>query len=203
MTARRRRSLARRSRVSAGLALTGLAVSACGGDRGAPPDALPAQSCASATAPYALEAPEPVWRYTLDDSIGFSVRVEDLDGDGEPEVLVPHGVEDPPSGGVVALSGETGEVVWTAPAEQQLYGSPVFLDVTGDGVKDVFAGGRNIEFLALDGASGQLVWRFEADGVVGSYNFYTAAFVPDQPGDGLAELLVANGGEDRALPPDP
>ena len=35
--------------------------------------------------------------------------------------------------------------------------------MTGDGVKDVFVGGRMAVFIAVDGASGDVLWRFEDD----------------------------------------
>ena len=89
----------------------------------------------------------------------------------------------------------------------QLYSSPVFLDVTGDGVKDVFVGGRMETFLAVDGASGDVLWRFEdTRGPLPEYyfyNFYTPVVIADQTGDGIPDLLVANGGGDGIRPGEP
>jgi outer membrane protein assembly factor BamB len=133
----------------------------------------------------------------------FSPRGVDLDGNGTLEIIVSGGLESPPSGEVLALEGDSGKLLWSVPADQQLYGSPVFVDVTNDGVKDVFAGGRNEQFLAIDGASGELLWKFADDGSStphGWYNFYSAVVVGDLSGDGLADLLLSNGGADGIEP---
>jgi outer membrane protein assembly factor BamB len=154
----------------------------------------------------ALAAPELVWSHSTPDTVYFSPRVGDLNGDGRLEVVTPHGHESPPSGGIVALAGASGELLWEVPGRQQLFGSPLFSDVTGDGIEDVFGGGRNAEFLAVDGASGEVLWRFYPEGGAredGWYNFYTAVMVPDQTADGIADLLVSNGGYDQAKPSDP
>jgi outer membrane protein assembly factor BamB len=151
----------------------------------------------------ALSFPEQMWSYQHANTMILSVRAEDLDGDGEPELIAAHGIETPPSGGVIALASDTGEPLWEAKARQQLYGSPVFLDVTGDGVKDVFVGGRNAEFLGIDGSSGQTLWQFYPGGGAreqGWFNFYTAVPIPDQTGDEVPDLLVANGGYDLGVP---
>src|SRR6185503_6481937 len=129
----------------------------------------------------------------------FSPRATDIDGDGDLEIFATGGSETPPHGEIVALDGTTGERLWRAEANQQLYGSPVFIDVTGDGVKDVFAGGRNEAFLGVDGASGATLWSFVDTRPLPEfylYNFYTAFPIDDLTGDGIADLLVSNGGSD-------
>ena len=115
----------------------------------------PGSKCGSGPGGIAgLPAPEPVWTHAQADAIYFAPRGADLDGDGKPEILITGGNEMPAVGEVVALDGATGAVRWRATAERQLYSSPVLLDVTGDGVKDVFVGGRLEAFMAVDGASG-------------------------------------------------
>lgn len=153
-----------------------------------------------------LAAPEPGWSHSVAEMVYFSPRGHDLDGDRALEIVASGGREVPPMGKVVALDAATGSLRWQVSARQQLYGSPVFLDVTLDGADDVFVGGRNKEFLAIDGESGELLWRFPHEGVSapdGWYNFYTAVIVEDQTGDGLPDLLVANGGADGFEPYQP
>ena len=57
--------------------------------------------------------------------------------------------------------------------------------MTGDGVKDVFVGGRLASFLAIDGASGEVLWRFMDPRPLPEYyfyNFYTPVLIADQTG---------------------
>src|SRR5688572_261802 len=155
-----------------------------------------------------LPAPTPVWTHASPQSIFYAPRVVDLDDDGNLEVLLAGGNEMPAFGEVMALDAKTGAVLWFANADTELYSSPVVLDVTGDGVKDVFVGGRRAAFIAVDGATGDVLWRFEDDRTPDDdffsfYNFYTPVLIPDQTGDGLPDLLVANGGGDGIPPREP
>jgi hypothetical protein len=95
------------------------------------------------------------------------------------------------------------------PARDQIFGSPLFLDITGDGISDVFIGGRSAEFKAIDGKSGAVIWDYftnsknRTPGDSGLYNFFSPQFIPDQDADGLADLVVATGGYVKAGPYDP
>ena len=132
-----------------------------------------------------------------------SPRLADFNGDGVLDVVVGHGSElgDGPLstlGDVTAHSGSDGALLWRVEARQDLVGSPALLDITGDGVLDVVIGGRHAELLAIDGASGAVLWQFYADGgarELGWYNFYTAQVLPDVDGDGTPDLLLSNGGD--------
>jgi outer membrane protein assembly factor BamB len=176
-----------------------LAIAACGDpNRGA------RSKCGGGAIGLAeLPAPEPVWTHASAGAIYFAPRAVDLDDDGKLEVLIAGGNETPAFGEVMALDATTGGLRWWAPAERELYSSPVLLDVTGDGVKDVFVGGRLEAFMAVDGANGDVLWRWEDTRPMPEfhfYNFYTPVLVPDEDGDGLPDLLVANGGGD-GIPP--
>jgi outer membrane protein assembly factor BamB len=182
----------------------GIAVGGCG-DSHSPAGFGNGPRCVGSSPNIAnLPAPAPVWTHTQADSIYYAPRAVDLDGDSHLEVIITGGNETPKFGEVVVLDGATGTVRWRATAETELYSSPVFLDVTGDGVKDVFVSGRLQSFLAVDGASGDVLWRFEDPrGPLPEfyfYNFYTPLVVDDQTGDGVPELLMANGGGDGIAP---
>jgi len=166
---------------------------------------------------YALQA-QMVWEQSTGTSTCFSsARATDLNGDGVKDFVIGGGIESifdaqgnivqtPSDYMVTAINGATGDWLWNVEGMDQIFGSPIFLDVTGDGTDDVFVGGRNGYFLCIDGASGEVYWQYyegsngQNASNVGLYNFYNAQWVPDQNADGYKDLLVSNGG-DRVLPP--
>ena len=152
------------------------------------------------------------WTQTLPTIGTFSSpRISDLNGDGTGDIILGGGREEFQASdtAVFALDGLTGELLWNVPAVDQIFGSATFLDVTGDGISDVFIGGRSAELIAIDGASGAELWRFVKANKLRSlrrerwFNFYNPQFIPDQDGDSLPDLLVSNGGDVMAEPYDP
>ena len=140
-----------------------------------------------------------------------SARMVDLNNDKVLDVVLGAGGKEEKHSdtAVVAMDGATGKLLWSIPAENQYVGSAVFTDITGDNIPDVFIGGRWALFTAINGADGKIIWSFysertKTDGSDGGwYNFTTPQFVPDQDGDGIQDLLAANGGDARAAPGDP
>lgn len=141
-----------------------------------------------------------------------STRCTDLNGDGILDAVIGAGLEEQLSNrGIIAVNGADGSFLWFAEARDQIFGSPLFLDINADGTDDVFIGGRGGEFRALDGTTGSLIWEFYSstnDSISpadeGVYQFYTPQLIPDHDGDGLQDLLQANGGDPSALlPTDP
>ena len=136
-----------------------------------------------------------------------SPRLADLNGDGVKDVVIGGGVEeDTSSFGFLALNGADGELLWSHFAEEQVFTSPVFMDLNEDENPDVILGGRLAQLFAFDGLSGQVLWQFYTGSVipdsVGLYNFYTGQPIPDQNNDNVPDLLVTNGGDRNALPSD-
>ncbi|MDA7502159.1 PQQ-binding-like beta-propeller repeat protein [Chitinophagales bacterium] len=153
---------------------------------------------------------EVAWDTVVDSVYTFSSpRAVDLNGDSVLDFVLGAGVEgDFRESSVLAFNGANGDLLWSASAHDQIFGSPAFLDVNNDGQQDVIIGGRAAELMALDGTTGEIIWEFftAEEGVnpadLGWYQFYTPAIVPDQDGDGLADLLVANGGDPTILLPN-
>ena len=137
-----------------------------------------------------------------------SPRAIELNGDGVLDIVIGAGENEYQKSkqGVLALDGKTGALLWQHEAEDQVYGAPTLYDVTGDGVDDVFIGGRSPHFMALDGRNGHLLWqydfKYERHPILryARFNFNSAVLVPDQNNDGHADLLTVNGGNSKAAP---
>jgi outer membrane protein assembly factor BamB len=143
--------------------------------------------------------------------IHSSPRATDLNGDGIKDLIFGTGKLEmmETDVGIVALSGATGETLWKLPAHDQVFGSATLLDITGDGVKDVIINGRAALLMAIEGRTGEIIWEFLPETSYqhakdqGLFNFYNAQLIPDQTGNGLPDLLVANGGDFTVPPYDP
>lgn len=149
------------------------------------------------------------WRITLPGiTSASSPRVADLTGDGILDMVLGAGGEEwmPSEAGVIALDGADGHQLWSAPARNQIVGSALFQDISGDGTPEVFIGGRSAELRALDGKTGRTIWEFfkttEKHGArkAGWFNFVNGQWTLDQDGDGFRDLLIANGGDALAPP---
>ena len=140
-----------------------------------------------------------------------SPRLADITEDGVLDVVMGAGTVEfrHSDSSIIALDGADGKLLWIASARDQIFGSPVFEDVTDDEVPDVFIGGRSAELKALDGSDGEVLWEYYPHEVnitksdSGAYNFFSPQLVPDQDDDGYRDLIIAAGGYVKALPNDP
>ncbi len=136
-----------------------------------------------------------------------SPRIADLNADGIGDIILGAGraefqVSD---SAVVAINGKNGDLLWHVSAKDQIFGSAAFLDINGDSIVDVFIGGRSAEFMAIDGKSGKVLWRFQKPKGQKKewFNFYNPQFIPDQNNDGQQDILISNGGNVLAEPYNP
>ena len=137
-----------------------------------------------------------------------SPKCVDLNNDGILDVVVGAAKNEyeKSDSAVLAIDGKTGYVLWHAFAKDQIVGSAIFLDVTGDSIPEVFIGGRSSAFMCLDGRSGKTIWQFEvsdSDSIKKCclrFNFFNGQFIADQDGDGYNDILISNGGNPRAKP---
>lgn len=146
-------------------------------------------------------------RFTIEiDSANIfsSPRFSDFNSDGVKDIVVGAGLEAVHvSNGLVAIDGKTGEILWTVPSKTQIYTSALLQDITNDGIEDVFIGGRDASFFAINGATGKIIWEFWPESKGDAYsngilNFYCTQFIADQNKDGFSDLLVSNGGDHLA-----
>lgn len=138
-----------------------------------------------------------------------SPRTTDLNGDGVLDIIMGAGKNETQFSdhGIIALNGKTGELLWKQDAPDQVYGSATLYDITGDGIKDVFIGGRSPHFKAINGKTGEVIWKYQYELVkhdsilqYARFNFNNSVLVPDQNNDGLQDLLTVNGGNSLAYP---
>lgn len=64
-------------------------------------------------------------------------------------------------GGVLALDGRDGRVLWEASAPHEVYALNCEKDLTHDGVPDCVAAGRFGAFLAINSVGGNILWTFD------------------------------------------
>ncbi len=137
-----------------------------------------------------------------------SPRATDLNEDGILDIVIGAGKNEYQYSqqGILALDGKTGDILWEQEAADQVYGSATFYDITGDGVQDVFIGGRSPELKAINGKTGEVIWtyqyQYEEDPVLqyARFNFQNSVLAPDQNQDGLPDLLIVNSGNSKAAP---
>lgn len=132
-----------------------------------------------------------------------SPRVTDFNGDGVGDIVLGAGREEfkPCDTAVIAINGVDGSMLWKVANIDHVFTSAALKDLNGDGVQDVFIGGRSATLLALNGKNGDIIWKFDrTKGGVKWFNFYNVQFVKDQDGDGIEDILVSNGGNVMAAP---
>ena len=149
------------------------------------------------------------WSSFLDTSTTFSsARAVDLNNDNTLDIVIGGGLDgQAESNGVSAINGLDGSVLWNFHTDEEMFGSAQFMDITGDNIDDIFIGGRYAEFYAINGNTGDMIWEFFPYSPTvsldsGWFNFYNPQFIPDQNSDGVADILVANGGNHSAPPWD-
>lgn len=132
-----------------------------------------------------------------------SPRACDLNQDGIKDIVIGGGTDGVYSNnGIMAYDGTDGSLLWKRPSRNEIFGSAIFQDITGDGIKDVFITGRQAQLLAINGADGSLIWDYFPYAVnpadSGLYNFYNPQFITDVNNDSFSDILVSNGGDHAA-----
>ena len=83
-----------------------------------------------------------------------SVRCSDLNGDGIMDIVIGGGTDSLFSyNGVMAYNGVDGSLLWKRESRDEMFGSAIFQDLTGDGIDDVIISGRSAQLFAIDGST--------------------------------------------------
>jgi hypothetical protein len=153
------------------------------------------------------------WQAQVRAPVNSTPTAADITGDGYPDVIVSlGGFAEPPSwhGGVVALNGLTGQVVWTFDTQDWLnhnpdgwldgvFSTPAIADIDGDGQYEITFGAWD-QCLYLLNRNGQPFWG-NFPGILpqvycgghGYYNedtFWSSPAVADVTGDGRLEIII-------------
>lgn len=147
----------------------------------------------------AAGAPDTLWANVTSGGVYSTVEVDDLNGDGIPDVV--SGVnfwDDEPT--LWCLSGADGDTLWTSDQYKGIYrdkGLTGVPDIDGDGYGDILIAtpggyappGRSL--ILVSGADGSLIWQWSAYENVpsGAGWGYSCAVMDDWTGDGLPEFL--------------
>ena len=126
-----------------------------------------------------------IWQADIGGDAEAAPGLYDANGDGMLDVAI--GAE---GGDFLVLDGRTGRRLLRTPSSVGEYdqvgfvAAPALFDVTGDGVRDIFAPGRDNWMHAVDGATGAPLWSNQH-----TSGLHGAPVLADTDGDGRPELI--------------
>lgn len=149
-----------------------------------------------------------------------AVRKSDLDGDGVEDIILAFGVDDSISfdgnldipqctqangeidvceGGVMALNGITGNLIWKYWTPSTVFSFFCKFDINNDLTNDCVASGPGGLLHAIDGKTGKLLWDFKRLSIVSpdemdasSVDLYTVNIIRDLDSDGVTDIISAH-----------
>ncbi|XP_011168597.1 uncharacterized protein LOC105201976 isoform X2 [Solenopsis invicta] len=107
------------------------------------------------------------------------------------------GNQTPCLGGVLALNGKTGEIIWTHWTANSILSVDCGADLTDDKIKDCIISGRGEILQAIDGHDGSKIWEMPLFHVDSSeqqtiLDIYDARFIADMDSDGIGDVIASH-----------
>ncbi|XP_021931466.1 uncharacterized protein LOC110835503 isoform X3 [Zootermopsis nevadensis] len=160
---------------------------------------------------------EDVWTKSLSKlTVESAVQLNDINKDGVMDVIIGYGtgadghnVPDfvctiyfgrvtPCLGGVIALDGVTGNIIWQHWTSHSVFMVDCSADLTEDKTNDCLISGKGGVLQLVNGHDGSSVWQFvEHAGQAGLHgepfvDVYSAQFIQDVDGDGFPDVVAAH-----------
>ncbi|XP_018568780.1 uncharacterized protein LOC108909041 [Anoplophora glabripennis] len=149
-----------------------------------------------------------VWSVTLPKLTTDSpVRSLDVNADGVEDILFGFGtgdnsdvlppdifcpvimsVQPPCEGGVAALNGITGDIIWRHWFNDTIFGLHCTADINGDMQKDCLVTGMKGTIAVINSKNGSVIWQLDT----GLSNIFVANFIQDQNNDSVSDILASH-----------
>lgn len=97
------------------------------------------------------------------------------------------GVSPPCKGGVIALNGINGDILWTRWSNGNIFRLHCLFDIDGDQVNDCLAVGTDGTLMTINSKTGVPIWQLNTD----ETNLYIASFIADQNNDSMPDVLAS------------
>lgn len=112
-------------------------------------------------------------------------------------------------GGVMALNGTNGEILWQHWTAFNVFSLSCPVDLNGDHREDCVVAGKGGLMIAINGDTGKLIWRLEdkvpipgsqtADSTEWKIDIYTVNVVRDLDGDDISDVVAVHVQENSAF----
>ncbi|KAG5682233.1 hypothetical protein PVAND_011598 [Polypedilum vanderplanki] len=135
--------------------------------------------------------------------IGFGVDNEiSFDGSNNdiPQCTLPNGQTDICEGGIIAINGLNGEVLWKYWTSYAIFSLFCKFDINSDSINDCIVSGPGGLLYAIDGKQGKLLWELKRFNIqtsasefdINSVDLYTINLMRDLDSDSIPDIISAH-----------
>ncbi|CAH1113366.1 unnamed protein product [Psylliodes chrysocephalus] len=135
------------------------------------------------------------------------VRILDVNSDGTDDIIFGFGTGDnynilppdifcpifmgvpyPCEGGVIALNGLTGDIIWRHWFNDTIFSIQCTVDINGDKQNDCLVIGMEGTIAIINSKNGTTIWTLNT----GRLNVFVASFIPDQNNDSVPDIIASH-----------